>query len=67
MLIGREEEATRVLMELRGLPAEHPRVAGKIADIRHQIEKEHRKFGGGGFVSAFKETFLVRSNLRCVI
>lgn len=67
MLVGREEEATRTLVELRGLPADHPRVAGEIADIRNQIQKEHSKFGGSGFKSVVKETFLVKSNLRRVI
>jgi MFS family permease len=67
MLVGREEEAARTLMELRGLPADHARVAGEIAEIRAQIEKEHLRFGGSGFLSVVKETFLVKSNLRRVI
>jgi MFS family permease len=67
MLVGREEQAIRTLMELRDLPADHPRVAGEIADIRAQIEKDHLQYGGRGFVPVVRETFMIRSNLRRVL
>lgn len=67
MLVGREDEAVRTLTELRGLPEDHPRVAGELADIRNQINQEHIKYGAnGGLKSVLKETFLVPANLRRV-
>lgn len=38
MLKDREEEAFRSLIELRGLPADHPRVANEIADIQSGVD-----------------------------
>jgi hypothetical protein len=67
MLVGREEEATRTLMELRGLPADHLRVVGEIAEIRIQIEKDQLQYGGRGIGPVMKETFMIRSNLRRVL
>ncbi|KAF9630259.1 putative mfs quinate transporter protein [Lasiodiplodia theobromae] len=67
MIKGREEEALQTLVALRGLPADHPRVASEIADIRAQIESEHGRYGdaaAGGMTAVLRETFLVRANLR---
>lgn len=67
MMKGREEEALQTLVALRGLPADHPRVASEIADIRAQIESEHGRYGdaaGSGMSAVLRETFLVRANLR---
>jgi MFS family permease len=67
MLVGREEEVTRTLMELRGLPADHLRVVGEIAEICIQIEKDQLQYGGRGIGPVMKETFMIRSNLRRVL
>lgn len=61
-LAGREEEAVKTLIELRGLPIDHPRLATELEDIKRQIEEE-KKYGTG-FMSVLKETFLVPANLR---
>lgn len=67
MLVGRNEEAISTLVTLRGLPADHPRVASEISDVQSQIEAEHSKFGSkGGLKAVLKETFLVPANLRRV-
>ncbi|KAL6919794.1 hypothetical protein ACHAP8_008472 [Fusarium lateritium] len=67
MLVGRKEEAIETLVTLRGLPADHPRVAGEIADIEHQIQAEKSRYGSnGGFKAVLRETFLVPANLRRV-
>ncbi|KAF4461423.1 quinate transport [Fusarium albosuccineum] len=67
MLVNRKEEAIETLVALRGLPAEHPRVAREIADIEEQIQSERAKFGpDGGLKDVLKETFLVPGNLRRV-
>ncbi|KAF1997700.1 MFS general substrate transporter [Amniculicola lignicola CBS 123094] len=56
MLVGHEEEALQTLTGLKCLPSDDP-----------ESRKEHAKYGGGGFGSVVKETFLVRANLRRVI
>ncbi|CAO2658863.1 Nn.00g065860.m01.CDS01 [Neocucurbitaria sp. VM-36] len=69
MLKGREEDAIKSLVALRGLPIDHPRVATEFQEIRAQIQEEHNKFGdasGNGFKAVLRETFLVKSNLRRV-
>ena len=67
MLVGRKEEAVETLAALRGLPAEHPRVVGEIADIDEQIQGEKALHGSqGGLKDVMKETFLVPANLRRV-
>ncbi|KAF1940943.1 general substrate transporter [Clathrospora elynae] len=68
-LVDREEEAIKSLVELRGLPADHPRVASEIAEIQAQIRIERAKYGdasGGGLKAVAREAFLVPSNLRRV-
>jgi MFS family permease len=68
-LVGREEEAIKSLVELRGLPVDHPRVASEIAEIQAQIRTEHAKYGdaaGGGLKAVAREAFLVPANLRRV-
>jgi MFS family permease len=68
MLVGREDQAIKTLVALRGLPIDHPRVASEFNDIKAQIYGERAEFGGGkgGFKSVLRETFLVKSNLRRV-
>lgn len=68
-LVGRDEEAIQTLVALRGLPADHPRVAEELLDIQTQVEGQ-RHLGNptslGGMVAVLKETFLVPANLRRV-
>ncbi|CZR45909.1 uncharacterized protein FPRO_14915 [Fusarium proliferatum ET1] len=67
MLVGRKEEAIETLVALRGLPADHPRVAGEIADIELQIQAEKSRYAsGGGLRDILRETFMVPGNLRRV-
>ncbi|KAF2029382.1 general substrate transporter [Setomelanomma holmii] len=56
---GREDEAAKTLVALRGLPIDHPRVASEFNEIKTQIEGERAKYGGshGG----------LKSNLRRVV
>lgn len=66
-IAGRDDEAVRTIVTLRGLPAENPRVSAEIADIRAQITKEHEAFGPHpGFLVLCKDAFLVPANLRRV-
>ncbi|KAI1492293.1 general substrate transporter [Biscogniauxia mediterranea] len=67
-LRGRDAEAIQTLVELRGLPAEHPRVRGEIEEIKESISKEIGLTGedSNSFVAIVKETFTVPSNLRRV-
>lgn len=69
-LVGRHEKAINTLVELRGLPVDHPRVVAEIEEIQDSIAKENSKFGDGssgtGFWSIAKETFTVQANLRRV-
>ncbi|SCO16826.1 related to quinate transport protein [Fusarium fujikuroi] len=55
------------IIALRDLPADHPRVAGEIADIEHQIQAEKSRYAsGGGLRDILRETFMVPGNLRRV-
>ncbi|KAH7014397.1 uncharacterized protein B0I36DRAFT_397968 [Microdochium trichocladiopsis] len=66
-LTGDNEAAVRSLVALRGLPADHPRVAGEIIDVEEDI-KHSGGAGKGGlpFKTVVRETFLVPANLRRV-
>ena len=67
MLVGRKEEAIQTLVTLRGLPADHPRVAEELADIERQIQAEQSHYGSnGGIKDILRETFMVPGNLRRV-
>ncbi|KAL3457656.1 general substrate transporter [Aspergillus heterothallicus] len=69
-LVGRDEEGTETLVQLRGLPLEHPRVQSELADIRGSIIRERAAFGSAstyslqGLRAVLRETFLVKKNLR---
>lgn len=72
-LVGRDDEAVENLVALRGLPADHPRVAKELEDIRAQISHEQDIYGKGarstslaGVKAVFKETFTIKANLRRV-
>lgn len=63
---NRPDEVLQALTKLRGLPADHIYVQEEYQILRAHIESETGQFGQLGLVSAFKETFLIRSNLRRV-
>jgi hypothetical protein len=69
-LHGRNDEATKNLIALRGLPEDHPRVQSELKDIRESITKERASFGSvnpyswKGLGAVLRETFLVKVNLR---
>ncbi|KAJ6157701.1 hypothetical protein N7470_005293 [Penicillium chermesinum] len=67
-MVDRHDEAVKTLVEIRGLPAEHPRVKFEIEEIKMAIAKEKRDHSSTSslFISNVKETFTVRSNLRRV-
>ncbi|KAI1626220.1 putative sugar transporter [Exophiala viscosa] len=70
----RHDEGIKMLTKLRGLPADHPRVAIEIRDIEESISHEMADFepGPGGhkpfarLTGLLRETFLVPANLRRV-
>ncbi|EXM15470.1 Sugar/inositol transporter [Fusarium oxysporum f. sp. vasinfectum] len=59
MMVGKREEAAAVLVDLRRLPADHPRLQNEIKDIEHSVTGI-----GSSFAGIVKETFTVPSNLR---
>ncbi|EMC93429.1 hypothetical protein BAUCODRAFT_26720 [Baudoinia panamericana UAMH 10762] len=70
-LVGRNADAERTLVALRGLGSDHPRVASELEAIRTEIANEQEHFGKGvktyswtGLKAVCKETFLVKKNLR---
>ncbi|EOO03287.1 putative mfs quinate transporter protein [Phaeoacremonium minimum UCRPA7] len=69
-LVDRNEEAIEVLVKLRGLPLEHPRVQSEVEEIKKSIIKEREASGSakpGSFAAlrgVCKEMFLVKANLR---
>lgn len=66
-IVGKEEDASRTLVALRGLPAESTRVSSEIAAIKAQVSKEQEAFGPNpGLLILCKDAFTVPSNLRRV-
>ncbi|KAI1360228.1 putative sugar transporter [Xylaria arbuscula] len=69
-LEGRDEEGTRNLVKLRGLPLDHPRLQSELQDIQASVLKEKASFGAAktysfkGLGAVFREIFLVKANLR---
>ncbi|KAH8689880.1 general substrate transporter [Talaromyces proteolyticus] len=61
-IVGRDEEATKTLIKLRGLSADHPRVRLELEEIRCSVQSQ--KGISSGFISSCRETFLVPSNFR---
>ncbi|ENH62902.1 Quinate permease [Fusarium oxysporum f. sp. cubense race 1] len=59
MMVGKREEAAAVLVDLRRLPADHPRLQKEIKDIEDSVTGI-----GSSFTGIVKETFTVPSNLR---
>ncbi|OAR02105.1 hypothetical protein LLEC1_05475 [Akanthomyces lecanii] len=69
-LMDRQEEATEILVRIRGLPLDNPRVQHELQEIREHIHQERVFYAGGrktaSFRSILKETFTVPANLRRV-
>lgn len=69
-LVDREEDATEILVKLRGLPATHPRVNNELQEIRESVRQEMDVHGdvnrSSSIASIVKETFTVPANLRRV-
>ncbi|OAA80696.1 General substrate transporter [Akanthomyces lecanii RCEF 1005] len=69
-LMDRQEEATEILVRIRGLPLDHPRVQHELQEIKEHIHQERVFYAGGkktaSFRSILKETFTVPANLRRV-
>ncbi|KAF3025889.1 hypothetical protein E8E14_014841 [Neopestalotiopsis sp. 37M] len=63
---NRPEEVLEALTKLRGLPQSHAYVQEEYQILRAHIESETDQYGQLSLMSAFKETFFVRSNLRRV-
>lgn len=65
LMVGRRQEAIDCLVKLRGMPAEHPRVALEVSDIEGSIISTTGTLEDRPSLwSIAKETFTVPSNLR---
>lgn len=62
LLVGRRTEAVQTLVRLRGLPADHPRVAHELREIEDDIERS--RADDPSFKTMAKEMFTKSSNLR---
>ncbi|RDA88286.1 hypothetical protein CP532_0336 [Ophiocordyceps camponoti-leonardi (nom. inval.)] len=56
------ERATRILVKLRGLPADSDYVSGEIREIADQLEAEKRLMGDATAVTLLKEMVLIPGN-----
>ncbi|RDW61110.1 uncharacterized protein DSM5745_10608 [Aspergillus mulundensis] len=65
LLVDRHEEAVDVLVKLRGLPVDNPRVHQELQEMRSAIQEEKAMYKQG-ISGLFREAFTVRSNLRRV-
>lgn len=65
-MVDRHDEAAKVLVQIRGLPANHPRVQLELREIEDSIRKEKELYHSDGLAGIIKETFTVPSNLRRV-
>ncbi|KAF4970532.1 hypothetical protein FSARC_2441 [Fusarium sarcochroum] len=62
LLVGRRTEGVETLVQLRGLPADHPRVSHELYEIEQDLEKS--RANDPGFKTMAKEMFTKSSNLR---
>ncbi len=58
----RWEEASATLSLVRGLPVDHPYVAGEISEIYEQLEHERRLVGGATFKVLMREMWTIPGN-----
>ncbi|KAH8777441.1 general substrate transporter [Diaporthe sp. PMI_573] len=65
-LRGRNDEALAALTSLRGLDRDHPYLRDEWHKMSTQIAHEQAEYGDQTYLSLFRETFCVRSNLRRV-
>lgn len=56
------ESASRVLAEVRHLPADHPYVQQELLELRTALEEEQRSVHGTGFWATQKECWLIPGN-----
>lgn len=61
--VGRQEQAMKVLCQLRKLPADHPYVSSEIIDINDQLAREREATLGAGWIGTFKELVTIKANL----
>ncbi|KAI0474541.1 general substrate transporter [Xylaria cf. heliscus] len=66
LLCNRRQDALKAIVELRGLPEDHPYVQEEWSQLSSHIEDENAQHKGKGYFSIIKETFVVRANLRRV-
>jgi hypothetical protein len=60
---GRQDDAVRVLSQLRQLPSDHPYVTSEIIDINDQLNREKEATLGAGWMGPLKELVTIKSNL----
>lgn len=61
------EETTRIIVRLRGLPAEHSYVQQEIQDMAQQLENEKRLIGDATTKTLLKEMWLIPGNRKRAI
>lgn len=61
------EKATKVLVQLRNLPADHPYVRMELEEMAEQLEHERRLIAGASFMDLQKEMWTVPSNRKRAI
>ena len=61
--VGRQDDAVRILSQLRQLPSDHPYVASEIIDINDQLNREKEATLGAGWMGPLKELVTIKSNL----
>jgi MFS family permease len=67
ILADRHDEAESLLVKLRGLPSDDPRVSTELAAIQDSVQHEKIRYAGSShFISILKETFTIPANLRRV-
>lgn len=65
-MVQRRQEAIKSLINVRGLPADHPRLEREVQDIEDNINKTAEAVGNSSLWTIAKETFTIPSNLRRV-
>jgi hypothetical protein len=61
--VGRDEEAVKVLSQLRQLPPHHPYVTSELVDIHNQLDRELEATKGTSWLGPIRELFSSKSNL----
>ena len=58
----RWDDASRILSNVRQLPASHPYVASELAEIQMQLEHERRLIGDAKFKDLMREMWTIPGN-----